>query len=267
MKKLATKAIGSMKMKIKKARPRSMAAYAVLLLGVSLLGASVVTAQSSDSSLRAMIAEVAGTILGNRLVDEVNTGVVASDVTTDEPTFGAQPGADAFFPVECHQGVCYGYVQVSMTPTTTACILRNPLNATSTILSWTAKVTANNLGDALGPGGRTTHTFEVSTTTVRSGGYGSTSPAIYAAGFRQTVTGDKRVGLLTGEEPRNFYWTPSHATTTAWRQDNQVEYRNEDEIYLAANEYLTMRIATGTPGSFASGALTGTCSAVFKEVK
>lgn len=255
MKKMATK----VKAKIKKVRPKSMAAYAVLFLGVSFLGTSIVTAQTSDLSLRAMIAEVAGTILGNRLANEVNTGVTTPDITGEEPTFGAQPGADSFNPVECHQGICYGYVQVNMVPTTTACILRNPINATSTILSWTAKVTANNLGDATGPAAGTTHTFDVSTTTVRSRGYGSTTPIIFRGG---TAT-----GLLTGAEPRNYYWVPGIATTTKDVEGAQNVYPLGQELYLAANEYLTMRIATGTSGTFASTALVGTCSAVFQEVK
>jgi len=266
MKKLATKTMGKMKSKMKKARPKSAAAYAVVLLAVSLLGFSVVTAQTSDLSLRAMIAQVAGTILGNRLAGEINTGTASLDVTGEEPTFGAQPGADAFFPVECHQGICYGYAQANIIPTTTACILRNPLNATSTLLSWTAKVTANTMGDATGPQANTTHTFDVSTSTT-VGGYGSSTPAIFFGGISNGTGETQRVGIRSNEAPRNYYWLPNMATTTAYTQYSQTTFREKDEIFIAANDYLTMRIATGTPGTFASSALQGTCSAVFQEIK
>ena len=244
---------------------KAVFALGVLAAGLALLVTASAGAQVSKVSLWDKIADVAGSVLGKTLADKVEDIAVTD---TNVPQFGAQPGPDVFFPQECHQGVCYGYVQSSINPTTTACILRNPINATSTILSWSAAVTANNLGDATGPEAVTTHIFDVSTTTVGSGGYGSTSPAIFTAGYRQSAQiSDWRIGLLTGQEPRNYYWTPATATSTAYRQGSQVTYRDEDQIHLAANEYLTMRIATSTSGSFASTALTGTCSATFMQVK
>ena len=245
---------------------KAIFALGAVAAGLALLVTTSVGAQVSSTSLWDKIANVAGSVLGKTLADKVED-IAVTDVT-NEPQFGAQPGPDAFFPQECHQGICYGYVQSSINPTTTACILRNPINATSTILSWSAAVTANNLGDATGPSAVTTHIFDVSTTTVLSGGYGSSTPAIFTAGYRQTAAiPDWRLGLLTGEEPRNYYWLPSAATSSAWRQGSQVTFRDEDQIHLAANEYLTMRIATSTTGSFASTALTGTCSATFMQVK
>ena len=236
---------------------KAIFALGAVAAGLALLVTTSVGAQVSSTSLWDKIANVAGSVLGKTLADKVED-IAVTDVT-NEPQFGAQPGPDAFFPQECHQGICYGYVQSSINPTTTACILRNPINSTTTILYWSANITNNALGDATGQSAGTTHVFDVSTTSIASGGYGSTTPLIFKGG---TAT-----GIITGREPINYIWYPGLATTSKDVQNSQVGYVDSDSLYLAANEYLTMRIATGTSGSFASTALTGTCSAKFMQVK
>ena len=57
----------------------------------------------------------------------------------------------------------------------------------------------------------------------------------------------------------------SQTTLDAYEGVNgSITYR---DTFIGPGEYLTVRVATSTPGSFVAGSLQGTCSAVFEEIQ
>ena len=129
-------------------------AMAGAIVGASalLMAAVTIPLAGAEVSLLDRIAEVTGTRLADKILAQVTGTQPAVDITGDEPIFGAQSGPDSFFPAECHQGICDGYVSAALTPTSTICSLQEPFGATSTLEKWSGNVTANNMGEALGPG-------------------------------------------------------------------------------------------------------------------
>lgn len=120
------------------------------------------------------------------------------------------------------------------------CSIQNPASATSTLERFTALINANGIGVA--------QTVDIATSSTA---YATSTPALaYAA------------SIGTGED--HVVWTPGIASTT---NPNVLAYDSwastgESPFIIGPSEYLNMRIATGTPGTFSSY-WTGNCTAVF----
>jgi len=121
----------------------------------------------------------------------------------------------------------YNYYQPMIATSSVLCSIQNPYNSTSTVLSYTTKVTTNNLG---------THLIDISTSTTA---FGSSTPAFVK---RLSVSGQYSV-----------VWTPNGTTTNT----NVIGMRagattGISDIILGPTEYITLRISTSTPGTFGS---------------
>lgn len=133
---------------------------------------------------------------------------------------------------------------MNFTATSSAiCAIQNPSAATSTVIGFSVRATGGSLGAA--------QTFDLSTSTTQ---YASSSPAfILAASIPST-------GLAS------VAWLPSTGTTTPSLLGYQsfTGTTGASSFVLGANQYLTVKMATGTPGTYpAASYLTGTCTARF----
>lgn len=164
-----------------------------------------------------------------------------------EDSLGAQPGPDSFHSVECHNGVCKGFVTAPFTASTSPCVLRNPLGATSTIVSWSAAWATVNYG--------ANQTAYLSTST-NSGG--TTTKAL--------INEYTLVNATEGD----LAWTPHLNASTTGVETQKVYIQDdfltgENPFTLGANEWLNFSVATGSRGSF-SGTFSGSCAAEFQQV-
>lgn len=140
-----------------------------------------------------------------------------------------------------------GYKEYRGTQSLTAtssfiCSLRNPYNATSSIVALSAESTANGIG--------VTNALYISTSTSA---YGTSTPALVAAFPMGT-------GQWSVEMAKNT------ASTTAGAEVLSGMTTNGTSNYiLGPSEWITWKIATTTGGTFTSYNV-GTCSAAIKKI-
>lgn len=146
-------------------------------------------------------------------------------------------------------GVTYAYTNVSFSSTSSVpVIIPNPFGAaTTSIDSVVCKITTGVTG---------TNTFDLSTTTG-TGGYGSSTPAL--------IYGHS---VATGAQD-TFVWTPylTASTTLATGKLFSMDTGLKDgtsPFFLAPSAFVTLRIATATPGTLATP-YGGSCSAQFHK--
>ncbi len=168
---------------------------------------------------------------------------------------GAVTGPNSDSAIQTINGINYYYANVNMEGTTTSiCRIKNLLNATSTILSFTAKTTSTSSA-SVNNGFNKAFFADLSTSTVAlNGGNGSSSPAIVRYhSFAQT--------------PDTFVWQPS-ATTTIGNSTFQglvgINVDGSSNYYLRPGEDITLVVATGTPGVMVGP--TGRCTAVLQQI-
>ena len=175
-----------------------------------------------------------------------------------EPVFGAIPGnvvSSNFFEIGGIEG--YYERQSILATSSVLCSIQNKLSATSTIESAAAQITRGVFTS-----GTQYNTLDVSTTTAAFR-FGSSTPAlIYAKPLRSLAS-------------TTISWQPNGATTTPDRFSNNdsslrgvlpsIRDDGSSNILIGPYQYLTFRIATGTPGTLAEPFL-GTCSAVFHKI-
>ena len=144
------------------------------------------------------------------------------------------------------------------------CFTQNPFNATSTLISWTMRITRGVLGN---------NTFDLSTTSVDFR-FGSSTPAlIYAKTLTSAVTANASTSW-------SAVWKPSATTTrnetaaSATAGVDRPMLRNvipsirpdgSSNIVVNPGEYITARLATSSAGVFADQFL-GQCTAVFERL-
>lgn len=138
-------------------------------------------------------------------------------------------------------GVHTAYKAVSMAATSSvACAIQNPLGATSTLDAFGGQINSNGLVSA--------QTFDVSTS---SNAFGSSTPALMYA-----------VSVGAGAQS-TFAW--ARATTTNTQVIGAAVAANgSTAVIVGPTQWVTLRIATGTPGVFTSY-LAGKCSAIFRS--
>lgn len=144
-------------------------------------------------------------------------------------------------------GVKTSYRQAEYTATSSSvCKLQAPTNATSTLLTITAKTDKILIPSV--------PVLYISTSSATSVGYGSSTPSFIAAATVATTT-------------PLFWVAPGIATTTGnvWGTTPNNLGDGRTDFVLAPSEWITFRLATTTPGTFAAGYLEGSCSAEFRE--
>lgn len=177
---------------------------------------------------------------------EINVGqpnlTVNSDGTYSEPTFGAVPTLDGVDnPYLSINGVRYYYQKDNMTATSSLpCVRKNPFNATSTIMSFSAQATSNGIA--------VTQNLYVSTSSTS---YGSSTPSLVAA-------------FPTGTGQWSILWTGSGTTTSQTIGGINAD-KGYSNVLVGPSEYLVLRVATSTPGTFSSY-YTGACKALWREL-
>lgn len=172
-------------------------------------------------------------------------GKPAPAPTVATPSFGALSGPDIPSPY-----LRWGDVlQWAAGPATNAtssvlCAIQNTYG-TSTILSAGIRVDTTGLG---------AQTFDISTSSSASNGFASSTPALIYAGTLPVANATYRwmAGVLA---------TTSSQITTLM----PISTSNNSPYIIAPNEYLVFKIATGTPGTFASY-VTGQCTARFQAL-
>ena len=244
---------------------KAIFALGAIAAGLALLVTTSVGAQVFKVSLWDKIANVAGSVLGKTLADKVED-IALTD--TNESQFGAQPGPDVFFPKETHNGVGLEYRAKTIAGTSTICSLEPP-SATSTLEYWFGQITTNNMGAAQGPGGSTTHTWDLATST-NTYGTSSTSYMVGTVTAGEPATkGNFVTGLISGAEPVSYYFNGFVASTTLANGKgtiaSQSVYVDDPQVFLGPNDRLNWKIATSTPGAF-QNELLGSCGAIYRNI-
>lgn len=134
----------------------------------------------------------------------------------------------------------YYYSQAMSATSSAACSIQNPFQATSTILSYTALVTANNLGSQI---------FDISTSSTA---IASSSPAFIRA-------------FPTGTGQFSTIWSPMGTTTSTLIGGEPFRTNGSSLVILGPTEYLTLRYATSTPGTFGAYNV-GACKALIQRL-
>ena len=143
-------------------------------------------------------------------------------------------------------GVKNSYRYAEFTATSSViCKLQAPSNATSTPTSITVKTDS-----ILIPGSQV---FYVSTSSVASNGFASSTPA-FIGNYAIATT-----------SPAFWLYPGIIASTTAgvWGASDKIN--GTPTLVMYPNEWITVRVATSSAGTFAAGYLTGSCSAEFRE--
>ena len=143
-------------------------------------------------------------------------------------------------------GIDYANVQVSFPAATSTylCIQPNPWfgTGTSSLVSFMARITRGVLG---------ANTMSLSTTSA-SGGYGSSSPAFIL---------DRAVA--SGAQD-NIFWNGNSTTTSTRILPGTDVTTGASLSVIGPSEYVSYRVATGTPGTFATP-WAGSCSFTFMK--
>lgn len=161
----------------------------------------------------------------------------------DGQNVGSLTGPDIPYTYLNVGGVNHRYVSSPFAATTSVpCILTNTWGATSTILSFTAKL--QNVGAlASAP------VVDVSTSSAAFP-YGSSTPAL--------------VKTKTWAASSTISWLPG--TTTSALLIGMKPLGGDSDLIIAPGESITLRVATGTPGTLSASSLgwTGSCQATFE---
>lgn len=168
-------------------------------------------------------------------------GIIVHDSKTAATiSFGAVPTLDGVDnPFVKIGGVrTYNYNQPMAATSSVVCSIKNPLNATSTLLRYSAVATASGLSAA--------QSFDLSTSTTQ---YASSTVAFVKAYSATTP----QFSLL---------WFPDVAGSASVVGTNT---NGSNSVIIAPNEYVNLRIATSTPSAFTTY-LTGTCSGIFAQL-
>ena len=138
----------------------------------------------------------------------------------------------------------YYYSQgINNATSSNVCTLKNPFNATSTVLSYSVYVRSNGLG---------AQPLYLSTSTATGAPDATSTPALIAA------------YTLASGSGASFAWAPT-ASTTATTDILQDEADGTAPYLLGPSDYLNLHVASGTPGTF-STYLVGTCSGVLQKI-
>lgn len=164
--------------------------------------------------------------------------------TVERIITGATPTLDGVdSPWVTINGVKSYYYNEQMTATSSVpCSVKNPWNATSTLVWYSAKVTASGLGS---------QAFDVSTSTTA---LASSTPA-----FLYNVT----TASMPSATDFVALYSPGVAESTTVVGQNAV---GRSSALIGPGEYVNLRISTSTPGTFAGGYWTGTCKALIQEL-
>jgi len=146
-------------------------------------------------------------------------------------------------------GYKYYYYNQAMSATSSVpCSIKNPFNATSTLVSYKFQVTTNGIATA--------QTLDVSTSTSA---YASSTPSYVRAfptgtgqfsGVWQGVTATTTPHLIGYSQTQGGIYSTNIGTT--------------DNI-IGPSDYITLRVATSSAGSFGSY-YTGTCSGIIEQL-
>jgi hypothetical protein len=156
---------------------------------------------------------------------------------------GAVPTLDGVTsPFVAINGVKDSYVSQGLIATSsTICSIANPRGATTTVLSFSVKITTGILG---------ANNVSLSTST---NSYATSAPVWII---------DRAIGSNLGD---SFMWLPNIATTTSGRILPAVLASGENAYFLRPGERLNLRIATTTGAGALAAYYQGTCSAVFRD--
>lgn len=161
--------------------------------------------------------------------------------TNQDQTFGSLTGPDISSPYLNWGNVSLFNVGIQAAATSsTFCSIQNPAHATSTILGVGLSVAATGLG---------AQTFDVGTSTTN---LGTSSPAILKAATVPSA----------GAEPISWLPGANVSTTSIAVLGNGMVPPQADGhslFILGSNDYINYKIASGTPGVFASY-LTAKCT-------
>lgn len=177
----------------------------------------------------------------------LNSSPNVSTPSGEGQRFGSLTGPIIYSDYLVVGGVKTSYRWAEFTATSSSiCKLQAPTNATSTVTSIAVKVNTILIPSV--------PVLDVSTSSATSGGYGSSTPAFIASATPATTT--------------PLYWVaPGNASTTVklWGITPNSLGNGSVDFVVAPSEWITVKLATTTPGTFAAGYLTGVCSAVFRE--
>ena len=136
----------------------------------------------------------------------------------------------------------YYYSQGMLATSSVVCSIKNPFNATSTLLTYGAIVTSNGIA--------VTQRIDLSTSTSQ---YASSSPA-FVKRF-DTGTGQWSLQWTVGTTTNSELIGMKHGNLTLGSSD----------VILSPSDYLNLRISTSSPGSVASPWI-GRCTGVIKRL-
>lgn len=159
-----------------------------------------------------------------------------------DPTVGSSPGPDISSPYHSWNGVLfYEYNQSMVATSSVVCSIHNPFSATSTLVSYSAFRITDGIASA--------QTVEVSTST--SAYATSSTPMIRAYSW---ASGTQRALAWGGP-----------ATTTSSGVIGYELGTGASNILIPPSQFVNLRIATGTPGTFAAY-WTGRCQGTFRQL-
>lgn len=159
--------------------------------------------------------------------------------TVDKPV-GALTSPDLPYNYLCVGGVCTYTVKGTLAATSSSvCAIQNPRGATTTVTAASLQITANGMAQ--------NQKLDISTSSTA---LGSSTPSLV---WNKTVTGSAQASIS---------WTPQATSTPQLIGINTLT--GETNVVLGPTEYLTFKIATGTPGTFSSY-WTGTCTGTFRD--
>lgn len=158
------------------------------------------------------------------------------------PSAGALTGPDIPSPYLRWGGVArYGAAVNLAASASVPCSIQNPTSATSTLTSFSARINTNGIA--------ADQTFDLATSSTATG---TSSPAFI------------RAGTITGSKQKDIAWLPGIASTTNAGVIGTDRFLStgESPYLVGPSEYVNLKIATGTPGTFAAY-YGGNCSATF----
>lgn len=138
----------------------------------------------------------------------------------------------------------YNYSQPIAATSSVACSIKNPFNATSTLVRYGVNVTTNGIGVA--------QTLEVSTSTTNNSPTSTSSPAFVKA-------------FPASAGQFSFVWNGNSATTSALTIGSQPYSTGISNDILGPSDYINFVISTSTPGTF-SPYYKGNCTGVIQKL-
>lgn len=187
----------------------------------------------------------------------------------DEPSLGANSGPDSFSDVECHNGICYGFVSTALAATSsTICILPNPLGATSTIKRTSLSIFENPFGAQVLYVSTSTDARASAGSTINGSLTGTSSPSLVdarliGAAEKAAIVWEPLLWATTTEDGTASLGTVGRVFTDS-RPDRTAGGANTNDLpfIIGADEVIAFTFATDTPGVFGSY-ITGQCQAEF----